>query len=251
MCRLLGYVTRTPTALAELLGEADLFEFTELSCKHGDGWGAAWATDTGVEVVKAPDAARTSSAFRRHVHEHAADLGVVHLRWATLGLRVALENTHPFTDGTIAFAHNGSVKPPSSLDDLIPGDMRRLRLGTTDSERYFLATVAEARRANPADGLAATVERIAAACEFSSLNAMIATADELIAVCCYDPAAEEKEDEPDYYHLGYRVTPGAVIVSSSGWGADWTSLENGEILVVKRDTLDVSVGLMTDARVTL
>jgi predicted glutamine amidotransferase len=250
MCRLLGYVTRTPTALAELLGEADLFEFTELSCKHGDGWGAAWATDTGVEVVKAPDAARMSSAFGRHVHEHVADLGIVHLRWATLGLRVAPENTHPFTDGTIAFAHNGSIKPPSSLDELIPGDMRRLRLGTTDSERYFLATIADARRTNPADDLAATVERIAATCEFSSLNAMIATADELIAVCCYDPAAEEKEDEPDYYHLGYRVTPDVVIVSSSGWGADWTSLENGEILTVKRDTLDVSVGLITDARVT-
>src|ERR1700758_2659147 len=65
MCRLLGYVTRTPATLADLLGEADLFEFTELSCKHGDGWGAAWATDTGVEVVKAPDAARVSSAVGR------------------------------------------------------------------------------------------------------------------------------------------------------------------------------------------
>jgi len=250
MCRLLGYVTRTPTTLVELLSEADLFEFTELSCKHGDGWGAAWATDAGVEIVKAPDAARASGAFGRHVHEHVADLGIVHLRWATLGLAVAPENTHPFTDGAIAFAHNGSIKPPSSLDELIPVDMRRLRLGTTDSERYFLAAIADARHTNPADGLAATVERIAATCEFSSLNAMIATADELVAVCCYDPAAEEKEDEPDYYHVGFRVTPDAVIVSSSGWGSDWTSLENGEILVVKRDSLDVSVGLIADARVT-
>jgi predicted glutamine amidotransferase len=250
MCRLLGYVTRTPTTLVELLSEADLFEFTELSCKHGDGWGAAWATDAGVEIVKAPDAARASGAFGRHVHEHVADLGIVHLRWATLGLAVAPENTHPFTDGAIAFAHNGSIKPPSSLDELIPVDMRRLRLGTTDSERYFLAAIADARRTNPADGLAATVERIAATCEFSSLNAMIATADELVAVCCYDPAAEEKEDEPDYYHVGFRVTPDAVIVSSSGWGSDWTSLANGEILVVKRDSLDVSVGLIADARVT-
>ncbi|MDQ1553083.1 MAG: hypothetical protein QOK46_161, partial [Microbacteriaceae bacterium] len=31
MCRLLGYVTRTPTTLAELLGEKELDEFTELS----------------------------------------------------------------------------------------------------------------------------------------------------------------------------------------------------------------------------
>ena len=249
MCRLLGHVTRTPAALADLLGEAGLFEFTELSCKHGDGWGVAWATDAGVEIMKAPDAARTSNAFAQHVHGHAADLGLVHLRWATLGLGVVPENTHPFTDGTIAFAHNGSIQPPPSLDALIPDDLQRLRMGDTDSERYFLATLAEARRTTPASGLAATVERIAASQAFSSLNAMIATQDELIAVCRYDPVAQEKEDEPDYYHLRYRVTPGAVVVSSSGWGAEWTSLENGEILVVQRDTLDVSVRLITDAQV--
>jgi predicted glutamine amidotransferase len=259
MCRLLGYVTRTPAALAELLGEEDLFQFTELSLKHGDGWGAAWATDTGVEVVKAPDAARTSSVFERHVYEHAGDLGIVHLRWATLGLQVAPENTHPFTDGTIAFAHNGSIKSSSSLEVLIPDDLQRLRMGSTDSERYFLAVLAEEVRENQLypnsrsglpGSLAATVERIAASHTFTSLNAMIATPDELIAVCCYDPVAEEKEEEPDYYHLGYRVTPGAVIVSSSGWGAEWSSLENGQILVVKRDTLDVSVGWVADARMT-
>jgi predicted glutamine amidotransferase len=259
MCRLLGYVTRTPAALADLLGEEDLFEFTELSCKHGDGWGAAWATDTGVEFVKAPDAARMSSAFDRHVHEHVGDLGIVHLRWATLGLEVAPENTHPFTDGTVAFAHNGSIDSFSSLDALIPAGLQRLRMGSTDSERYFLAVLAEVMRENQfypngrgrlADSVAAIVERIAASHAFTSLNAMIATPDELIAVCCYDPAAEEKEEEPDYYRLGYRVTPGAVIVSSSGWGAEWSSLENGQILVVQRDTLDVSVGWMADARMT-
>jgi predicted glutamine amidotransferase len=247
MCRLLGHVTRTPTTLADLLGEADLFEFTELSCKHGDGWGFAWATDTGVEVVKAPDAARTSNAFAQHAHTHAADLGLVHLRWATLGLDVVPENTHPFTDGTIAFAHNGSIRPPSSLDALIPDELQRLRTGDSDSERYFLATLAEARRTHPADGLVATVKRITASYDFSSLNAVIATPDELIAVCRYDPIAQDQEDEPNYYHMRYRVTPDEVIVSSNGWGTGWTSLENGEILVVRRGTLDVSVCSVTDA----
>ncbi len=247
MCRLLGYVTSSPTELADLLGEEELFEFTELSCKHGDGWGAAWATDAGVETVTGLDPARASDSFTKHVHGQVTDLGLVHLRWATLGLAVAEENTHPFTDGIIAFAHNGSVQPPSSLDALIPDDLHRLRKGYTDSERYFLATLAEARRANPAAGLAATVRKISKEHEFTSLNAMIATPDELIAVCCYDPVAQEKEDQPDYYHLRYRVTPGAVVVASSGWGTGWTSLENGEILVVQRGTLNVSVRLVADA----
>ena len=129
----------------------------------------------------------------------------------------------------------------------------------TVAEADNLAVLAEVMRENQfypngrgrlADSVAATVERIAASHAFTSLNAMIVTPDELIAVCYYDPVAEEKEEEPDYYRLGYRVTPGAVIVSSSGWGAEWSSLENGQILVVQRDTLDVSVGWMADARMT-
>ncbi|MDT4972480.1 MAG: hypothetical protein QOG22_2623 [Pseudonocardiales bacterium] len=252
MCRLLGHVTHTPTTLAGLLGEANLHQFTELSCKHGDGWGFASATDAGVQVVKAPGAARTSDVFGCQAHTNATDLGLVHLRWATLGLSVVPENTHPFTDGTIAFAHNGSVAPPSALDALISDELRPLRRGDTDSERYFLATLANARRTNPVEGLAATVARITESYEFSSLNAMIATPEELIAVCRYDPIAQEKEDEPDYYHLRIRATPDSVVVSStgwgSGWGSGWTPLENGEILVIRRGTLDVSVLSVTDAQ---
>jgi predicted glutamine amidotransferase len=251
MCRLLGHVTHTPTTLAGLLGEGDLHQFTELSCKHGDGWGFASATDAGIQVVKAPGAARTSDVFGCHAHTNATDLGLVHLRWATLGLSVVPENTHPFTDGTIAFAHNGSVAPPPALDALISDELRPLRRGDTDSERYFLATLANARRTNPVEGLAATIARITESYEFSSLNAMIATPEELIAVCRYDPIAQEKEDEPDYYHLRFfRATPDSVVVSSTGWGSGWTPLENGEILVI-RGTLDVSVLSVTDVQAAL
>jgi predicted glutamine amidotransferase len=241
MCRLLGYVARTPTTLAELLGEAELEEFTELSVKHRDGWGFAWATPEGVDVVKSPDAARDSPLFVRVALEQAADLGLLHLRWATLGLPVQPENTHPFTDGTVAFAHNGSIKPPESLDPLVPADLRALMNGTTDSERYFLAMLGLARESNPADGLAQTVARIASELRFGSLNSMVATPTELIVACRFDPVAEAREAEPDYYHLGYRVTPDAVIVSSSGWGEGWQTLENGHMLTIQRETMEMSI----------
>jgi predicted glutamine amidotransferase len=249
MCRLLGFVTRTPTTLADLLGESELQEFTELSRKHADGWGIAWPTHDGVEVTKAPDAARTSSLFARVSHEHVTDLGLVHLRWATLGLNVVPENTHPFSDGSLAFAHNGSIKPPSSLDELIPDDIMALRKGTTDSERYFLAVLAQARKSNPALALAETVNRIASSLEFSSLNAMIATNTQLIAVSRFDPVAEAKESEPDYYQLRYRVTPNAVLVASNGWGAGWNTVQNGEMIVVDRNTLTVSVSQLSEVDV--
>lgn len=249
MCRLLGFVSRHPTTLRELLGEEELAEFTELSLKHGDGWGFAWATADGVEVTKAPDSARESALFASVAAEQKADLGLLHLRWATLGLGVVPENTHPFTDGRIAFAHNGSVTPPESLDPLIPSDLAELRRGTTDSERYFLATLAAERDGDSAAALECTAARISRECSFSSVNAMIATPDELQVINLFDPVAESREAEPHYYRIGYRVSADAVVVSSSGWGSGWTFLENGEALTVNRATREVQIRRAADAPV--
>jgi predicted glutamine amidotransferase len=241
MCRLLGFVSRRPITLTELLGQKELAEFTDLSLKHADGWGFARAAGDGVEVVKAPDAARTSPLFTRVAAEHAAQVGLLHLRWATLGLSVLPENTHPFTDGRIAFAHNGSVKPPQSLDPLIPDDLAHMRHGTTDSERYFLATLGAARSGDPATALERTAARISRECVFGSLTAMIATPDELQVISLFDPVAEAKEEEPHYYRIGYRADADAVVVSSSGWGSGWSYIQNGEMLTVDRATLEVTI----------
>jgi predicted glutamine amidotransferase len=79
MCRLLGWATRVPTTLSDLLG-AELADFTELSTKHGDGWGIARSTRRGVAVSKRPDAARTSAQFAREAAHRRSDLGMAHLR---------------------------------------------------------------------------------------------------------------------------------------------------------------------------
>ena len=242
MCRLLGWASRVPTTLLDLVGEQDLAVFTELSRKHADGWGVARATGSGVKVHKRPDAARESRAFRAWARGHATDLGLAHLRWATMGLGVGIENTHPFTDGRLAFAHNGSVLTASALDRLVTPDVARLRRGTTDSERYFLALLARVRSgATPREALRDTVEEIAATSSFTSLNCLLLTPEELIAVCRFDPTAPLEDKDPEYYDLRYRITDDAVVVSSTGWGRDWHELGNGELLVVARGTLDTTV----------
>jgi predicted glutamine amidotransferase len=242
MCRLLGWASRRPTPLTDLLGRTDLDAFTQLSCVHGDGWGAARSTGTAVEVVKSPDAARESDRFGRWAAEQATDLGMVHLRWATLGLPVRPENTHPFTDGQIAFAHNGSITPPSALDALLPDDVRALQTGDTDSERYFLAVLARIRNGEePGAALAGTVRDIAELAGYSSLNAVLLTPDRLHAVCRPGPDADQHAQGPDYFALRYRTTPDAVVVASSGWGSGWQELGYGELLEVDRDTLQVRV----------
>jgi predicted glutamine amidotransferase len=223
MCRLLGWTTREPTTLRDLLGSDDLADFTELSVKHGDGWGVARTRRRGVAVRKSADAARTSAEFARWAHRRRTDSGIAHLRWATMGLGIGTENTHPFTDRRIAFAHNGSIRPPAALDELLSERSQRRRRGTTDSERYFLA-VAERLRdgATPAEALRTT-------------------ADELHAFCRFDPDGELEDRDPEYYTLRYRIAGDAVVVSSSGWGRDWQELGNGDLLTVRRRTLDTSV----------
>jgi predicted glutamine amidotransferase len=243
MCRLLGWATRTPTSLLDLLGSADLDAFTELSCKHADGWGMARSTAAGVAVRKRPDAARTSDDFTALAREERSDLGLAHLRWATLGLGVREENTHPFTDGRLAFAHNGSVAPPASLDRLLPRRVRRQRRGDTDSERYFLAVLARIRAgATPAQALTTVVGEIAASTRFTSLNCLLLTPEELYVVSRYDAAAPVRADEgPDYFSLRYRIGENSVVVASSGWGEGWQELGNGELMVVRRGSLEVSI----------
>lgn len=243
MCRLLGFATRVPTTLADLLGEDDLAGFTELSCKHGDGWGGARATDAAVEVEKAPDAARASPAFRAWAHECLADLALVHLRWATLGLPVVSENAHPFSDGQHAYAHNGSVPPPESLDPLVDPRLLAGMRGTTDSERLFLAVLS---RLDPShedpvgDALAQAVRDVVAHCRPGSLNSMLLTRDRLYALTAYSAEAERKEPDPEYYALRVRTSTDAVVVSSSGWGSGWYDLPNGTMLVVDRHTLETT-----------
>lgn len=238
MCRLLGWASRTPTTLADLLGD-DLDEFSELSTRHADGWGVARSTGRGVAVRTQPVAACTSTRFDRFARRRRSDLGLAHLRRATLGLSVGPENTHPFTDGRVAFAHNGSISPPAALDALVPTSTAGRRRGTTDSERYFLAVLARLRDGvAPGEALRETADDIAATAEFTSLNCLLLTPESLYAFCRVNPHGGMEDDDPEYYTLRYRTAPDAVVVSSSGWGAGWCDLGNGDLLVVRRRTLE-------------
>jgi predicted glutamine amidotransferase len=242
VCRLLGWTTREPTTLSDLLGDDDLADFTELSAKHPDGWGVARSTGRRVAVRTRAEAAHTSARFARWAHRRRADTGLVHLRRATLGLAVGPANTHPFTDGRVAFAHNGSIRPPAALDALLSDRSQRRRRGTTDSERYFLA-VTELLHAGvaPEDALRTTADRIAATTAFTSLNCLLLTPDRLYAFSRFDADRPPDDDDPEYYNLRYRVTPDAVVVASSGWGSNWQELANGDLLVVRRRNLECTV----------
>ena len=255
MCRLLGYCTRADVALAEVMGEQGLREFTLMSEFHGDGWGVAWYDrhrPSGVHVEKSPLRASDSADYNELAHRRLGDQGLVHLRWATPGLPVEARNTHPFRRGDVVMAHNGAIHPQDRLGELLPPAWERQLTGTTDSERYFLHVMSALEAG---EDIIAAIETTAAHIDrlFSpnSLNAVLLTPDALYAICYYWPeriphaalATRGLDGGTDqYFDLAYLETEAGVVVASSGWPQDgWTPLPNRHALVVDRESLRVEV----------
>src|SRR5436305_11996909 len=139
MCRLLGVVSATPISVADAVGDGVLKDFVALTKVHGDGWGIAAVGERGDRPIATVSAgtALDDPVFTAVTHDERAVSSIVHLRWATNGLAVQPQNSHPFVADGIAMAHHGSIKPMNLLDGLLePGIAAPLR-GTTDSERYF------------------------------------------------------------------------------------------------------------------
>ncbi len=138
MCRLYGYVTRAERSAADLLGEDGLAAFTSLTAVHSDGWGTAWHTADGrTHTESSPRSAAMDPRYDQLMREPLSCAGLVHLRWATGGLDVGPQNTHPFFDRQYALAHNGHIAPISGLEELLTPPSRAALHGDTDSERYF------------------------------------------------------------------------------------------------------------------
>jgi predicted glutamine amidotransferase len=241
MCRLLGFVAQTPTSLRELLGTSyDSFE--QFSCDlHDDGWGVAWFDGSEIRVQKEPVPAHASERYQS-LADQPFDAALIHYRWATQSLEVEQGNTHPFSADTVAFAHNGSVSPPQSLDGLISAPFGEGLEGTTDSERYFRAVLSASRDTNLEEGLRLAIAKISESLTYSSLNALMLTPDALYAACFYSPTSLSEDLPADYYDMHYRASEGSVVVASSGWDiGDWTPLANGSLLRISRATGEVDV----------
>jgi predicted glutamine amidotransferase len=242
MCRLIGFVSPAPQSLRELLGEGRYASFEEFSCaEHGDGWGVAWCDGLTVRSEKEPVPASTSARYKELVDENF-DAAFVHYRWATLSLEVRPGNTHPFTSGTIAFAHNGSINDAANLDSVIAPEHLTNLEGSTDSERYFRLLLSSMPNGDVGEGLKRTVATIIERQTFSSLNALVLTPDALFAACYYSKGPLAPGLPDDYYEMGYFSANGATVVASSGWQhGEWSPLGNGNILRIDRATGGVTV----------
>lgn len=246
MCRLMGVVTRAPLSLADALSDLAA-PFTELSREHRDGWGiAAWpGKGTGLRIVKDTAPAADTRLWDTVLTGTLTDAALLHLRLASPDLPVVPGNTHPFTAGTLAFAHNGFFTPYDALDELIDADLLAGAAGSTDSERYFLRVLTLLRAEDPVDALAHAAADIRARTSFASLNCLLLTEQALYAYSDEDPESEvSRRRGPDFFRLRYRAGEDRVVVASSGVpqpDGDWHVLPHRRVLEIHRSSLLVSV----------
>ena len=260
MCRLLGYVSARPVSAIESLGETGFQTFTSLSAVHGDGWGMAWSRPDGdgVGTATSPASAADDPSYFDLAGQALGPAGLVHLRWATDGLVVHAMNTHPFSDGTRAFAHNGSISPIDELDALLSDASRSRLRGTTDSERYFrLVLQCIEETGDEARGLLQAVGTLHEHFPEVSLNALLLTPTHLYAVHVNSGAATPLDDLRElvgsddaiphghataYFDMAYRVAPTAVHVISSGLPDEgWTPVPADSVLAIDLSTREIGV----------
>lgn len=212
-------------------------EFAALSKIHGDGWGIARDQRGAIEVEKAATAAAQSSDFQSKIAQPVS-AALLHLRWATPGLAISEENTHPFSDGEYALIHNGAFDDFEGLTQLISPARLASRSSTGDSELYFLAIMSAVDQLGFRAGVLSAIAEIGAKFKYSSMNAMVLGPEQLIVISKYNPNRRPNWSEADYYELRYRQDSQGILIASSSWPQpDWTLLPNEHALVVDRATL--------------
>ncbi|GMR01712.1 MAG: class II glutamine amidotransferase [Acidimicrobiia bacterium] len=142
MCRLYGFLATQPTRLeCSLVSAQNALQVQSdrdgRGIRNADGWGIAHWVGDDREVIKSTMPAFADEQFAEVASEIWSEAAIAHVRAATVG-RVSEENTHPFTLGTWAFAHNGTigafdhVATRLDIGPFGPPD------GETDSELAFL-----------------------------------------------------------------------------------------------------------------
>lgn len=258
MCRLLGVVSASPISVVDAVGEGVLKDFVALTKIHGDGWGVAGADHVGdtPHVQVSAGSALDDPEFDAATHDARAAATLVHLRWATNGLAVEPQNSHPFLADGLAMAHNGSIKPMGLLDGLLEPAIAASLRGTTDSERYF-AIIRQHRRTAPtlAEAVRRAVAQLREIYPDASLNALVLGEDQMVVVHAHatsrlldadideisatDLPAEHLED---YFALRIaRPTTDTVVVGSTGFGsAGWEPLEPESVTTISMRDLSVT-----------
>jgi len=237
MCRLIAFTAIEPKGFHDVVG-SNFANFTSLSVEHKDGWGIAHDGKIQKELKPAHD----SFDFSNAVNQLKTDGALLHLRLASKGITVEINNNHPFIYEQFTFMHNGTIRPTNSAERLISDKFKAFIAGSTDSELLFYAVLSQIAELGLIEGIKNCINLIRKNADYSALNIVIQTPEYLVAVCEFKEANPSGLNSPDHYELRFTKTENEVVVASTGWGnTDWQRLANHQILVVDRATLEISI----------
>ncbi len=240
MCRLLAFTSLERRTFYDVVG-SDFEKFVALSAEHKDGWGIGYEG----EVIKDINPAKESELLTQTGKNLETEGALFHLRLASKGITVNIDNNHPFTYGTTTFMHNGTIRPSDAAEEFISDKYKALITGTTDSERFFYALLSQVDELGLVEGIRNIVNLVRSKADYSALNIMVQTPDTLIAVCEFNDSNQSEWSGPDHYELRFIQRDGDFLVASTGWGnADWQHLDNHHMLVVNRSTLEHSISTL-------
>ena len=281
MCRLLGYATAGfNLSLDTILGERGACAFRDMSRIHNDGWGCAAlynppetpgvddggapSPETGTKLYKTTVAALYDPLFDELASEPVRG-ALWHLRLASSGLPLIMENQQPFFANGLSFIHNGDISDSHGRNIV---DNKQYPVnhstflstgGRSDSAIFFsiiLEYVAFGYELDEA--VAQAVRELRRAYPKASYNCMIQSQDQFIAL---NAAGRERTSSriveiyeeygegakaADYRVMRYRAladeqgAAAGVVVASSGFyqpEADgWRELGNNQMVVASNRT---------------
>ena len=234
MCRLMAFASSGERTLPDLVG-GDFPGFVQLSKAHRDGWGLATSSSSGAQVIKSSQPAAESEAFSKTITTKSAPAGLLHFRWASPGLEVTENNSHPFFYNDMAMIHNGAVTPYDALFPRIDPELFSLRKGGTDSELFFLFTLTQIAKSNFLDGIRTAIKIIKTEFDYSSINSMFFNTDYLVIVSEHNLNRIPAEGKANYYELRYRIDDEGIVAASSGWNQEgWELMDNHQMLIYDR-----------------
>jgi predicted glutamine amidotransferase len=238
-----------PVTVEKALGANQAEEFAALSEFHSDGWGAAWFDEAEIHGHISTKKADRDPDYVLHASKTAATEQILHLRWASKGMRNMPSNSHPFIRNGFAFIHNGEIAATDILDEMLNDDARKNLKGSTDSERIF-AYILQCRKTEHSTekGLAKAIGSLSERFSGHSLNSMLLHDGRIYTVNVHKDAPFDLTDYPEkqgnlpwghdrehYHDLCIRKTDHCLMIVSTGMRSGaWKTLPEGRIYVAER-----------------
>ena len=204
--------------------KADVHELnSDKLLQHNDGFGYAFIQNKHYVICKNKAPISEIKPIVTWLRINSPIL-LIHARKASPGLKLGLENNHPFywcnTDAEYVFTHNGTIKSEIKAYDKNIFEP----IGTTDSERYFYVLLSKIY-AKKQKLTSKMVSRIIENWDFTGCNFILANKKTVYAGVFY-------RETPKYYTMKLYKTEDNIVVSSA-----YLPNLNAEVELLKNEDL--------------